>query len=537
MAGIARPREHEPQLPKFSGAADPGRHQALECSVLAVEENSMLIPIGHENLRGRRWPYVSIAIIALNLVVFLGTHWTIEAESARAGETRSHLLMLAGAHPELHLSDDAQRFVQNFEQNNPSLWARLKSPNRDLENPWDARMRMMEDPAQLQAEMDALCQEYTGETQTSLLHNYAYVPGDPRLISYLTSMFLHGGWLHLIFNMWFLWLAGTILEDTWGRVIYPGFYLLCGLLATMVHGMVNAGSLVPSLGASGAIAGLMGAFLVRFPKTKIRMMLFFLFGFRLIRLKFNAPAYALLPLWLGQELLSGVIFGQSSGVAHWAHIGGFAAGAALAWLLCATGLEKKADQAIEAKVTWTAGEQLVAATDAIEKNDVEGAIASVKQHLTQKPEDVEAQTMLLNLYWRKQDLEAHRDQLGVLCRVLVNARQMEQAWERYEEYLGAGGGKLHKAVWMELCRYQEGRQNWERAASEYQKLAQAYPNDRLSVNALVSAAGIYSKHLLRQSEAARLYQQAQKSPAPHSDLDGAISAGLAELKAQQVGVA
>ena len=495
----------------------------------------MLIPIGHENLRGRRLPYISIAFIALNVLVFLGTHWTIESESKQTGEVQSHLLMLWGAHPELKMTDDAQRFVQSFEANNSALAARLKSSNRDLEDGWDARMRLMEDPEQLQAEMDTLCQQYSEQVQTSLLHNYAYVPADPRPISYLTSMFLHGGWLHLIFNMWFLWLAGTILEDTWGRVIYPGFYLLCGLLATVVHGMVNSGSMVPSLGASGAIAGLMGAFLVRFPKTKIRMMWFFLFGFRFIRFKFNAPAYALLPVWLGQELLSGILFGHSSGVAHWAHIGGFVAGAALAMGLRYTGMEQKADKEIEAKVTWTAGEQLVAATDAIENNDVEGAIASVKQHLAQKPDDLEAQTMLLNLYWRKQDHTAHREQLGVLCRVLVNARQMDQAWERYEEYLGAGGQKLHKAVWMELCRFQEGRQNWERAAAEYQKLAQAYPNDRVSVTALVSAAGICNKQLFRQTDAMRLYEAARNSPAPHGDLDGTISAGLSELKAEQVG--
>jgi len=497
----------------------------------------MLIPIGHENLRGRRLPYISIAIIALNALIFLGTHWTIETESSQTGEVQGHLLMLWGTHPELKMTDDAQRFVQNFAESNPALTERLKSPNRDLVDGWDARMRLVEDPGQLQAEMDSLCQQYSDEVHSSLLHNYAYVPADPRPISYITSMFLHGGWLHLIFNMWFLWLAGTVLEDTWGRVIYPGFYLLCGLIATLAHGLVNSTSMVPSLGASGAIAGLMGAFLIRFPKTRIRMLWFIPLGLRIIRFNFNAPAYALLPVWLGQELLSGVLFGQADSVAHWAHIGGFVAGAGLALLLRSTGMEQKADQEIEAKVTWTAGEQLVAATDAIEKNDLEGAIASVKQHLAQKPEDVEAHSMLLNLYWRTQDTAAHREELGVLCRVLVNVRQMDQAWERYEEYLGAGGQKLHKAVWMELCRHQEGRQNWERAVEEYKKLAQAYPNDRLSVNALVSAAGICSKQLFRQSEAARLYELAQRSPAPHGDLDGTISAGLAELKAEHVGAA
>ncbi|HVN08619.1 MAG TPA: rhomboid family intramembrane serine protease [Patescibacteria group bacterium] len=497
----------------------------------------MLIPIGHENLRGRRWPYITIAIIALNVLVFLGTHWIIEAQSAELGETRAHLLMLWGAHPELRMTDDAQRYVQSFAQDNPEILEKLKSGNRDVEDGWDARMRLVEDPEELQGEMDTLCQQFSDKTGHSLLQNYAYVPADPKLVSYVTSMFLHGGWLHLIFNMWFLWLAGTILEDTWGRVIYPGFYLLCGLLATVAHGVVNSGSMVPSLGASGAIAGLMGAFLFRFPKTKIRMMWFFLLGFRVIRFKFDAPAYALLPLWLGQEFLFGVILKQSSGVAHWAHIGGFAAGAGLAWVLAATGLEKKANQEIEAKVTWTAGEHMVAATDAIDRDDVEGAIASLRQHLAQKPDDVEAHAMLLNLYWRKQDMNAHRDELGVLCRVLVNARQLDQAWERYEEYLGAGGGKMHKAVWMELCRYQEGRQNWERASEEYQKLAEAYPNDRASVNALVSAARICGKQLFRESEAVRLYRKAQQSPVPHADLEATIAAGLAELKPQPVGVA
>jgi len=494
----------------------------------------MLIPIGHENLRGRRWPYVSIAIIALNLLAFLGTNWTIEAESTQTREIEMHLILLAGTHPELKMTEDAQRFVQNFERNNPKEAEQLHSGNHEVEDAWDARMRMVEEPAELQAEMDNLCQQYTTQVQSSLLRNYAYVPAAPHAISYLTNMFLHGGWLHLIFNMWFLWLAGTILEDTWGRVIYPIFYLLCGLLATVVHGIVNSGSMVPALGASGAVAGLMGAFLVRFPKTKIRMMWLFFFGFRFLRYKFDAPAYALLPLWLGQELLSGFFMGQASGVAHWAHIGGFAGGALLALALRASGMEQQADKAIEAKVTWTAGENMVAATDALEKNDLEGALASVKQHLSQKPDDLEAQTMLLNLYWRKQDMIAYREQLAVLCRAHVNAREMDQAWERYQEYVNQGGTKLHKAVWIELCRHLESKQDWERAAEEYQKLAQAYPNDRVAVTSLVSAAKIFGKRLYRPAEAAKLYQQAQASPAPHSDMDAAINAGLAELRAEPV---
>jgi len=279
----------------------------------------------------------------------------------------------------------------------------------------------------------------------------------------------------------------------------------------------------------------MGAFLVRFPKTKIRMMWMFLLGFRLFRYRFDAPAYALLPLWLAGEMLSGVFFGQSSGVAHWAHIGGFAAGAAFAFLLGKSGLEQKANQEIEAKVTWTSGEKMAAATDALEQNDVDGALALVKQHLAQKPDDLQGQEMLLSLFWRKQDTDAYRDQLAVVCRAHVNAREMDKAWERYEEYIGAGGAKLHKAVWMEICRYLETRQNWDRAAEEYQKLAQAYAGDRAGVSALVAAAKIYSKQLHRSHDAEKLYQKAQASPVPHSDLDVAIRTGLAEVNGELVG--
>jgi hypothetical protein len=132
----------------------------------------------------------------------------------------------------------------------------------------------------------------------------------------ITANFLHGGWLHLIGNMWFLWLAGAVLEDTWGRLIYPAFYMIAGVLALQVHAMVNVGSMTPTIGASGAIAGLMGAFLVRFPTTKIEMgyLLFYRFY------RFKMAAYWLLPVWLLMEILYGTS-GASTGVAHWAHIG------------------------------------------------------------------------------------------------------------------------------------------------------------------------------------------------------------------------
>jgi membrane associated rhomboid family serine protease len=126
---------------------------------------------------------------------------------------------------------------------------------------------MQDDSYDLQQEMDSLGKDYAKLSAASILGKYAFIPAHQTLLGLITANFLHGGWLHLIGNMWFLWLAGAVLEDTWGRMIYPAFYLIAGVLALQVHAMVNVGSFTPTIGASGAIAGLMGAFLVRWRPT------------------------------------------------------------------------------------------------------------------------------------------------------------------------------------------------------------------------------------------------------------------------------
>src|ERR1051325_6685609 len=184
-------------------------------------------------------------------------------------------------------------------------------------------MRLMDDPVRLQSEMDSLTDKYASLSSNSIVQKYAFVPGDTKPITYLTSNFLHGGWLHLIGNMWFLWLAGFVLEDVWGRWLYSVFYLVAGVAALQFYAWTNPGSITPTLGASGAVAALMGAFLVRFPKMKIEMAWLFMFRLR----RFKAAAYWLLPLWLFVEIFYGSLSGTSGGVAHWAHVGGFIFGA------------------------------------------------------------------------------------------------------------------------------------------------------------------------------------------------------------------
>ena len=144
----------------------------------------------------------------------------------------------------------------------------------------------------------------------------------------LTSMFLHGGWFHLIGNMWFLWVFGDNIEDRLGHLSYVLFYLVCGVGAGVVHSVANLGSTIPAVGASGAISGVMGAYIVLFPRSRVLTLVPLLFFFFTVQL----PAVVLLGYWFLIQFLSGVgSLGMHTqgGVAFWAHIGGFVLGALL----------------------------------------------------------------------------------------------------------------------------------------------------------------------------------------------------------------
>src|SRR6266404_7244078 len=489
----------------------------------------MLIPLRHENMQGRRWPVISIALIAINIVAFLATHGQIEAQATKQSETRVRILMLAAMHRELNLNPETQQFVTNFRDKNPAVWNKVASPTRQPEDAWEARMRMSESPLALQQERDSLQQRFADLEHDSILAHYAFVPAHPQPIAYLTANFLHGGWLHIIGNMWFLWLVGTILEDTWGRIIYPLFYLLSGAMAMEFHAWSNPGSLAATLGASGAVAALMGAFLVRFPKTKIEMIWLFGFGFRSYR--FHARAYWLLPLWLFMELFSGAIFGGSSGgVAHWAHVGGFVFGAVAAVGLGYSGLEHVANQAIEAKVTWTAEPAIVQATEKMDQGNLDEAITILQTHVASSPASIDACTLLSQLYWRKNDIPKYRQTMIDLCQMHLKAQDVDAAWQDFGEYLNSGGERMPVSTWLELCRSAEGQQNFERAVEEYDKLARAYPTERQSLLALMAAGRLSLNKLKRPAEALRFFKAAAVSPVPHLDWETNIQGGISEAQ-------
>ena len=169
----------------------------------------------------------------------------------------------------------------------------------------------------------------------AFIETWAFIPsrflanpgGD--FLTIFTSMFMHAGWLHIGGNMLYLWIFGDNVEDRFGHLRYLGFYLLCGIAATFAQLAFSMGSSIPNLGASGAIAGVLGAYIVLFPRRNVRVMV----GSGVSQM----PALIVIGLWFILQLFSGIgsiaATADTGGVAYMAHIGGFIAGVVLAFIL------------------------------------------------------------------------------------------------------------------------------------------------------------------------------------------------------------
>ena len=181
---------------------------------------------------------------------------------------------------------------------------------------------------------------------SSALSPITYLP-------FLSNTFLHGGWLHLILNMWTLWLFGPAVEDRLGPMSFLLFYLACGVLASITHAVFDPASTVPALGASGAIAGVLGSYTVMFPWSQVIVLVPILF----LPLFFPLPAIVFTGLWFFAQLLSGTaqLFAGDAlgGVAWWAHVGGFIAGIVLTPLLRQSPRDHRPYQADEITLGFT----------------------------------------------------------------------------------------------------------------------------------------------------------------------------------------
>jgi len=355
----------------------------------------IIIPITHDEFDVYRLPYATFAIIGLCIVLFFATCGRIETETTedhqryleiQSAYLKADYLVLPGSFLESEpavfrkLYEKNQEWVAWFREKPDEVRSFLETHEKDqkpstggladtladtfsgsrgkaLQKMSEAGEKLVESEDRKaefldrlsrigSSEMDReqenlsrLVEDYDFFRSREILKRYGYTPSRPHLLALVSNLFLHGGLLHLLFNMLFLWLVAPKLEDIWGRPLFVSAFLVFGIVGNLAHQAVHPGSDIPLIGASGAIAGLMGAFLVRCSRARIRF--FYAYWIMTIRVgTFDAPAFLMIPLWFLSELVYGIWFDVGE-VAYWTHIGGFAAGVGLEALFRATRFEEK----------------------------------------------------------------------------------------------------------------------------------------------------------------------------------------------------
>ena len=237
--------------------------------------------------------------------------------------------------------------------------------------------------------------DYEEAANRRVARKYGFISTDFDLATLITSVFLHAGFAHLLGNMWFLWLVGLNVEDEWGRPFFFGFYLLSGIVANLLFAAIT-NSDIPLIGASGAIAGVMGAFSIQHYKSKIYFLFFLIFPFIFKVLPLYAWFY--LPLWFITQLFYAIYLTGYSNVAFWAHVGGFGFGVFVVIFLRYSGLENKYLKPLVEDTLNLMDLDFSKAVEARSAGKVDEAEKHLKEILLRDPSDLDAAEELIDIY-------------------------------------------------------------------------------------------------------------------------------------------
>jgi membrane associated rhomboid family serine protease len=336
-----------------------------------------LFPIRSES-RVRRFPVVTISLIGLNVLVFLFSYPAMKRQSNIIMEKAMEL-------------QDIE--IRTLSPEDPSAIIEYAKDPEVLREKIEKREVEMSD--ELWEEWKKAYDDLQEAMNKSLVRKYGFVSHDFDLSTLITSLFLHAGFMHLFGNLWFLWLVGLNVEDDWGRPFFLGFYLLSGIVACLLFAAMTH-SEVPLIGASGAIAGVMGAFALQYYKSKIYFLFVLLFPF--IFKIFPLYAWFYLPLWFLQELFQAICLSEYSPVAFWAHVGGFGFGVAVVVLLRVSGLERKYLKPLVADTLNLMNLDFSKAVEARSAGNIEEAKKHLQAMLLSEPTNLDAAEELIDIY-------------------------------------------------------------------------------------------------------------------------------------------
>lgn len=396
----------------------------------------LIIPLTGK-LSKRNPPFVTVGIILINCFVFFflqagdGKNYekamTYYLDSGLALIETSSYLSYLETKGDWEFISGFQKKESLSDQDIIKVWGKMQKDNLFIKKLLKGEIITPEEG--IYADWKSLRIGFEEELSHVVSNNYGFKPAERSFLTAFTYMFLHGGFMHLLGNMVFLWLVGCALELGSGRMMYTITYLLTGLLSAWLFSLAYADSTIPLVGASGAISGLMGAYTLLYGKKKIRIFYSLVFYFNYAKV----PAIILLPVWLGNEIFQ-LVLGSVSQVAYMAHIGGLVSGALLGYLNFK--VIGNVDQEIfEEDPKERIAPLIEEALGRIGRLDMDGARPLLEQVLEADPDNKEALLHLFNIEKLNPDSEQfHKAASKLLHCFSADKEYHEDMYKAYKEY-------------------------------------------------------------------------------------------------------
>ncbi|MCP4347313.1 MAG: rhomboid family intramembrane serine protease [Desulfobacterales bacterium] len=523
----------------------------------------IIFPLRHESGEVRRYPYITIGIVAICLFLSVITYFVEPDDTKLLAKRQSELFSYYVAysiHSPLYLPEETFDKLDSGMQNHIK---KMKRNGLIMERPQGAESDASDQPAESeeytteyeeeavvyddetpdaqneqmeafmrefggksgmkqeewgQKKLDRLVKEFEEAYKNHFFMKHGYIPAEGGFFSLVSCMFLHAGFFHLFFNMVLLWMTGCNIEDLWGRIIYPIFYVVGGIVATMAHVVMFPESTQPLVGASGAIAAVMGAFMIRLYNTRINFMYIIGAGIRVKRGTFIAPAYLMLPLWLADQLFEAYLASYMGGsVAFWAHIGGFIFGAVVALAIKFSGIEEKyINPAIEKK-TNLVDEDYSSGMKKLDEDDPDGAVQDLRKALVNDPDNSDARIGLSKAYFRQEKTKVAVLEFNRGIKSYIKQDCADIAADEYLEMISEfPDATLDSLLQLKLAKAMEEKEMYSEAASAYKNITPLFQdkpefrNNPDTATALTRYGDICLRHLDNPQEAIKAFKMIVK---------------------------
>ena len=473
-----------------------------------------IFPIGHEQSIVRRWPVVTIGIIVACLLVHTVVFQIIERQQSEIEQIEAQIARVKAELFVKYAAAGGSNFLDLMEQSDARNML-------DLALAMGARMdlfieefragRVVEEDHLDYRRLRNLELELTQTQERSVIKQFAFRPDEKKPHTYITALFLHGGLLHLLGNLYFLYLVGGAIEDRWGRIFFLIFYLAGGAVSLITHSYFFLDPAEPVIGASGAIAAVMGAFCVRFWKVKIH----FWYFFWILKLKtgvFSLPAWIVLLCWFAMQLFYGIWFDEVSPVAFMAHAGGFAFGLIVAGIVKLSGLEQKniepmIEKRIDTKVYRT-DPLLLRSNQLITEGRPEQGLELLYQQLAKQPGDLTIKREILRAFLAlKRTAEVKVEGKEVIGQ-LIDAERIDEAAGVFQEICEqVDDFSPDPQPAFLLARYFEENSSPKDALAAYRNLAIRWPEFPLAPKSLIAASRLAHEKLDEPEAAFRLLRR------------------------------